>query len=65
MVDKKWKEVFLEARYVVLATDERPLNEVRPAQKGGLGEHYEAGDYVEVRRLLKAVHEGAEAALTL
>ena len=65
MVDKKWKEVFLDPSSVVLATDERPLNEVRPAEKSGLGEHYEAGDYVEVRRLLKAVHEGAEAALTL
>jgi hypothetical protein len=41
------------------------LDEFTPADKQGMGELYEAGDCVEVRRLLEAVHGGAEAALKL
>jgi len=65
LVDKEGKDVFFEADHIVLATGARPLNEFTPAEKQGISELYEAGDCVEVRRLLEAVREGAEAALKL
>jgi 2,4-dienoyl-CoA reductase-like NADH-dependent reductase (Old Yellow Enzyme family)/NADPH-dependent 2,4-dienoyl-CoA reductase/sulfur reductase-like enzyme len=65
LVDKEGKDVFFEADHIVLATGARPLDEFTPADKQGMRELHEAGDCVEVRRLLEAVHEGAEAALKL
>jgi 2,4-dienoyl-CoA reductase-like NADH-dependent reductase (Old Yellow Enzyme family)/NADPH-dependent 2,4-dienoyl-CoA reductase/sulfur reductase-like enzyme len=65
LVDKDGKDVFFEANHIVLATGARPLSDFQESDKKQFREVYEAGDCVEVRRLLEAVHEGAGAALKI
>jgi 2,4-dienoyl-CoA reductase-like NADH-dependent reductase (Old Yellow Enzyme family)/thioredoxin reductase len=65
LVDKEGKEVFLEADNIVLATGTRPNKALAQSLKGKVPELYEVGDCVEPRRILEAIHEGAEAALRI
>jgi pyruvate/2-oxoglutarate dehydrogenase complex dihydrolipoamide dehydrogenase (E3) component len=63
LMDRNGKDVFIQAEYIVLATGARPNRIFSESEKEILSEPYEAGDCVKVRRLLEAVHEGAEAGL--
>ncbi len=65
LVDKEGDEVFLEADNIVLATGTRPNNALSQSLKGKVPELYQAGDCIEPRRFLEAVHEGADAALRI
>jgi 2,4-dienoyl-CoA reductase (NADPH2) len=65
LINKEGKEIFLEAANIILATGARPQGDILGADKKQFQEVYEVGDCVEVRRLLEAVHEGAEAALKI
>jgi len=62
-VDKGGREAFIQADKIILATGARPRSTLAQSLRGKVPELYEAGDCVEVRRLLEAIHEGAEAAL--
>jgi len=65
LVNKEGKEIFVEAANIILATGARPQSDFPESDKKQFREVYEVGDCVEVRRLLEAVHEGAEAALKI
>ena len=65
VIDKEEKEVIIEADKIVLATGARPQRTFAQSLRGEVPELYEVGDCVEVRRLLEAVYEGAEAALKI
>ena len=60
-----YQYIFLEADNIVLATGTRPNNSLTKLLKGNVPELYEVGDCVEPRRILEAIHEGAEAALRI
>jgi 2,4-dienoyl-CoA reductase-like NADH-dependent reductase (Old Yellow Enzyme family)/thioredoxin reductase len=64
-IDKEAKEVFIEATNIVLATGARPQITFARSLRSEIHELYEVGDCVETRRLLEAIHEGAEAALKI
>lgn len=64
-INKEGKEVLLEADSIVLATGARPDNALAKSLKGKFRELYEVGDCVEVRQLLEAILEGANAALQI
>lgn len=65
LVDREGKEIFLEADNIVLATGTRPNKTLAESLRGKVPELYEAGDCIEPRRILEAIHEGAEAALRI
>ena len=65
LVDKEGKEVFLEADNIVLATGSRPDKTLAESLQGKVPEIYLAGDCAEPRRIMEAVHEGAEAGLKI
>lgn len=65
VVDAEGRDVLVEASLVVLATGLRPLESLTKSLRGVTAELYEAGDCVSPRRILEAVHEGAEAALKI
>jgi pyruvate/2-oxoglutarate dehydrogenase complex dihydrolipoamide dehydrogenase (E3) component len=65
VISKEGKEVFLEADNIILATGAVPEKSLIHSLSGKVREIYEAGDCVEVRRILEAVHEGAKAALEI
>ncbi len=65
VVDKDGKEIFLEADNIVIATGTRSNKALAQSLKGKVAELYEAGDCIEPRRILEAIHEGAEAALRM
>ena len=50
---------------IVLATGTRPNNALSQSLKGKVPELYQAGDCIEPRRFLEAIHEGADAALRI
>lgn len=64
-IDKEEKEVFIEATNIVLAIGARPQITFARSLRSEIPELYEVGDCVETRRLLEAIHEGAEAALKI
>ena len=65
IVDKEGREAFIRADKIVLATGARPESILAKSLRGEVPELYEAGDCVEVRQLLEAIHEGANAALKI
>ncbi len=65
LVDREGKTVFLEADTVVLATGVRSNRTLAESLQVKVPELYEAGDCIEPRRILEAIHEGAEAALRI
>lgn len=65
LVDREGKRVFLKADNIVLATGRRPNKALAESLRGKVPELYQAGDCVEPRRILEAVHEGAAAALRI
>ena len=65
LINKEGKEVFIEAANIVLATGARPQSALARSLRSEIDELYEVGDCVETRRLLEAIHEGAEAALKI
>jgi len=65
LINKEGKEVFMEADNIVLATGATPDKDLAQSLRGKVPELYEAGDCVEARRILEAVHEGARAALEI
>jgi NADPH-dependent 2,4-dienoyl-CoA reductase/sulfur reductase-like enzyme len=65
LIDREEKEIFVEATNIILATGARPQNNFARLLKGEISELYEVGDCVEVRRLLEAVRDGADAALKI
>ncbi len=65
LINKEGKEVFLEVDNIVLATGATPDKALAQSLKGKVPKLYEAGDCVEARRILEAVHEGARAALEI
>jgi NADPH-dependent 2,4-dienoyl-CoA reductase/sulfur reductase-like enzyme len=65
LIDGEGREVLAEASLVVLATGLRPLISLIGSLKGEVAELYEAGDCVSPRRILEAIHEGAEAGLKI
>ena len=65
LIDKEGKEVFLEADNIVLATGSRPNKTLAESLEGRVPGLYEAGDCAEPRRILEAIHEGAEAAFRI
>jgi thioredoxin reductase len=58
-------KVFFEADSIMIAAGARPDQTLAQSLKGKVPELYEVGDCVEARRLLDALHEGAEAALNI
>ena len=65
LINKEGKEVFLEVDNIVLATGATPDKALAQSLRGKVPKLYEAGDCVEARRILEAVHEGARAALEI
>ena len=65
LVDKEGKELFIEAAIIVLATGARPQSTFARSLGREIPELYEVGDCVETRRILEAIHDGAEAALKI
>jgi thioredoxin reductase len=65
LVDKDGKTVFLKADNVVLATGVRSNRILAQSLQGKVPQLYEAGDCIEPRRILEAIHEGADAALRI
>lgn len=65
VIDKEGRDIFIEADNIVLATGARSDMTLAQSLKGKFLNLYEVGDCVEPRRLLEAVHEGAEAALEI
>ena len=65
LVDRDGKTVFLDADTIVLATGVRSNRSLVESLQGKVSELYEAGDCIEPRRILEAIHEGAEAALRI
>jgi len=65
LIDREGKELFLEADSIVLASGARPDNALADSLRGKVPRLFEAGDCVEPRRLLEAIHEGANAALEI
>jgi len=65
LVDSEGKELFLEADNIVLATGVRSNRTLVQSLQGKIPELYEAGDCIEPRRILEAIHEGANAALRI
>jgi pyruvate/2-oxoglutarate dehydrogenase complex dihydrolipoamide dehydrogenase (E3) component len=65
LVDKDGKTVFLKADNIVLATGVRSNKTLAQSLQGKVPQLYEAGDCIEPRRILEAVHEGADAALRI
>lgn len=63
IVDRDGNKVSLEADDIVIATGSTPDESLQKALQGKIAELYSVGDCVEARRLLEAVHEGAEVAL--
>jgi len=64
-INKEGNEVLLEVDSIVLATGARPNNTLAKSLRGKVPELYEAGDCVEARLLLEAIHEGARAGLEI
>lgn len=65
IVDKDGREAFIRADKIVLATGARPESALATSLRGEVPELYEAGDCMEVRQLLEAIHGGADAALKI
>jgi 2,4-dienoyl-CoA reductase-like NADH-dependent reductase (Old Yellow Enzyme family)/thioredoxin reductase len=65
LIDQDGKELFLEADSIVLASGARPDNGLAESLRGKVPRLFEAGDCVVPRRLLEAIHEGANAALEI
>jgi thioredoxin reductase len=65
VIDADGREALIEASLVVLATGLRPLDELDASVRGKVAELYEAGDCVSPRRILEAIHEGADAAIKI
>ncbi|MFH1624187.1 MAG: NAD(P)/FAD-dependent oxidoreductase [Pseudomonadota bacterium] len=65
LIDKEGNKVFLKADNIVLAAGATPNKTLSQSLEGKVPEFYEVGDCVEARRLLDAIHEGAEAALQI
>lgn len=63
--DRDGKHTFLPAEVVVVATGARPNRILAEPDRVSLPEPYEVGDCVQVRRLLEAVHEGAQAGMKI
>lgn len=64
-INKEGNEIFLEADNIILATGASPNKTLAGSLKGKVSELYEAGDCVEARRILEAIHEGARSALEI
>jgi len=65
LVDAEGRDVLVEASCIVVATGLRPFQGLAKSLKGEVAELYEAGDCVSPRRILEAIHEGAEAGLKI
>jgi len=65
LIDRDGKELFLETDSIVLASGARPDNTLVELLRGKSFRLFEAGDCLEPRRLLEAIHEGANAALEI
>jgi 2,4-dienoyl-CoA reductase (NADPH2) len=65
LVDKTGAERLIEGDAIILATGAQPERQLSAQLKGIMSEVYEAGDCVDVRRLLEAVLEGALAGLKI
>jgi 2,4-dienoyl-CoA reductase-like NADH-dependent reductase (Old Yellow Enzyme family)/thioredoxin reductase len=65
VTDKEGVERIVEASRIVLATGLRPDDSLAGSLRKAVPELYEAGDCLSPRRIMEAVHEGAEAALQI
>lgn len=65
LINKDGNEIFLEGDHIVLATGATPNKNLAQLLKGKVPELFEVGDCVEPRRLMEAIHEGAEAGLQI
>jgi 2,4-dienoyl-CoA reductase-like NADH-dependent reductase (Old Yellow Enzyme family)/thioredoxin reductase len=63
--DQNGHEVFCKVDNIVISAGDRPDKTLAQSLKGVVSELYEVGDYVEVRRILEAIHDGAKAALNI
>jgi 2,4-dienoyl-CoA reductase-like NADH-dependent reductase (Old Yellow Enzyme family)/thioredoxin reductase len=64
-INKEGNEVLLEVDNIVLATGAIPNKTLAESLKGKVPELCEAGDCIEPRRILEAIHEAARAALEI
>ncbi len=65
VLDQNGKPLLIEADSIVLATGAQSDNGLAQALRGKVKHLVEAGDCVQPRRFLEAIHEGAEAALAI
>ncbi len=65
LINKGGDEIFLEGETIVLATGAKPDNRLAESLRGKIPELYEVGDCVEPRRIMEAVHEGADVGLKI
>ncbi|MDY7036391.1 MAG: FAD-dependent oxidoreductase [Thermodesulfobacteriota bacterium] len=65
IVDKDGEKQFLEVDTVVLAVGSKPENELVKKLESKVPELYAVGDCVRPQRLLGAIHEGSEIALSI
>ena len=65
LIDKEGRDLFIEAAKIVLATGARPQGTFARSLGREIPELYEVGDCLETRRLLEAIHDGAEVALKI
>ncbi len=65
LINKDGDEIFLEGETIVFATGSKPCNELAKSLRGKIPELYEIGDCLEPRRIMEAIHEGADAGLRI
>jgi pyruvate/2-oxoglutarate dehydrogenase complex dihydrolipoamide dehydrogenase (E3) component len=65
LIDREGNGLFLEADNIVLATGAKPNKTLAQSLKGKVPELFEVGDCIEPRRLLEAIHDGAEVGLQI